>query len=1030
MTIQSRVLRLLQSASLVAAFLQSSGAFGLPPDLRISQLYHTSWTAHDGAPTGIENLAQTSDGYLWLAASAGLFRFDGVRFERIDEVGGERLPSNDIMELFAPRSGGLWVGYRFGGVSIIRDGLLTNFGAAAGLEAGSVTHFAQDAAGVLWATTTYGLKRFNGSLWQDVREELNLPSEYVRNLRVARDGSLWVVIGHDVMVLRRGQPVFSTTGIQTSDNDEVDFVQTPDGMLWLTDADLGTRALYAPGGIPAARQDWIALRNARDGRLLGKLVDRDGTLWMASSTGIRRLKDFARLLSAAAVNRQSASDAPGDAYSQVDGLSASLPTAFLEDREGNVWVGTAGGLDRFREARLTPVELPGAFDGYALAAGDAGAMLVGVGSADGLFKVTESTVVREQGPQYIGCAYRADDGTLWVGGRAKVWHSSGSKWVPVSLPVDQANADYYPIQAITQDHARRLWVSVIRDGVRRLEADGQWTRVADTSLSLAIAEDGSVWLGYPKNRIVVMGSPGNAVRELSLSDGLDMGNIQAIHPQGAHVWVGGELGLARFDGQRFQDVTLRGGRSLSSVSGIVVTPQGDLWLSTSEGAIKIAADEARQLLANPRHPARYDLFNFLDGMPGTPTAIRPLPTIAAGSDGRLWFATTNGIVWLDPKQARRNTLAPNVEVQAIVADDRRYQPEPGLQLPINVRNLQIEYTALSLSIPERVRFRYQLGAGEPWQDAGPRRTAYFTDLGPGDYRFRVTAANNDGVWNETGASIDLTSPPAFYQTYWFYAVCALASLGLLTLMHKVRMRQVAAQLRGRLEARLAERERIARDLHDTLLQGMQGLIWRFQAATDRIPADEPARQLMEQSLGRADKLLGESRDKVKELRPASDVADLAPALAAEGEQLPNPHSARFRVIVQGTRRDLHPIVREEGFLFSREALSNAFRHAHADNIEAEVTYGGTALHIRIRDDGQGISDTVLDAGERPGHFGLIGMRERAKKLGAHLDVWSKPGEGTEFDLRVPANVAYIRPRPHSRGIRALLALFGSSARQH
>jgi signal transduction histidine kinase len=211
---------------------------------------------------------------------------------------------------------------------------------------------------------------------------------------------------------------------------------------------------------------------------------------------------------------------------------------------------------------------------------------------------------------------------------------------------------------------------------------------------------------------------------------------------------------------------------------------------------------------------------------------------------------------------------------------------------------------------------------------------------------------------------------------------------------------------------------------------MQGLIWRFQAATDRIPSDEPARQMMEQSLDRADKLLGESRDKVKELRPAaSDVADLARALAAEGEQFTEPHPASFKVSVQGARRDLHPIVREEGFLISREALSNAFRHSHADNIEVEVTYEDSAFHVRIRDDGQGIASAVLAVGGRPGHFGLIGMRERAKRLGAHLDVWSRPGAGTEVDLRVPADVAYRRLQAQSRGLRAWFTASDSSARE-
>jgi signal transduction histidine kinase len=329
---------------------------------------------------------------------------------------------------------------------------------------------------------------------------------------------------------------------------------------------------------------------------------------------------------------------------------------------------------------------------------------------------------------------------------------------------------------------------------------------------------------------------------------------------------------------------------------------------------------------------------------------------------------------------------------------------------VYTNSLQIEYSAGSLTIPERVRFRHKLdGLDSDWQDAGTRREALYTNLGPGRYTFRVAAANNDGVWNEAGASIAFTIPPAFYQTRWFYALCALGCLGLLAALYRARVRQIASQVRGRLEERLAERERIARELHDTLLQGMQGLIWRFQAAADRIPSGEPARQLLEQSLDRADKLLGESRDKVKDLRPAAgDAAELADALAAEGEQFAQLHPAEFRVSAHGTRRSLHPIVREEGFLIGREALGNAFAHARAARIEAEVTYDDTALHIRVRDNGQGIDTAVLNAGGRAGHFGLIGMRERAKKLGAQLEVWSKPGNGTEVDLRVPAKVAYVQ----------------------
>jgi len=990
----ARRLRHFLSAILAVLSLVPS-AFALSPDLRITQLYHTAWTAKDGAPTGVESLAQTSDGYLWISSAAGLFRFDGVRFERIDTVGGQHLPSTNVMSLLAPRSGGLWVGYRFGGASFIEGGKVTNYGPREGLPGGTVTRMVQDHAGVIWANTGRGLKRFDGSLWEDAGETFNLPSEFVRTLSVARDGTLWIVVGRTLMFLHPGQTVFSATDVQTSE-EEADFVETPDGTLWLTDAALGAHAVDG--------KDWITLRDPKHGPLWGKLVDRDGTLWTSSPAGIHRVQHVA-------------TDSPRDMFSNLHGLTAPYANAFLEDREGNVWIGTAAGVDRFRESRLTRLELPYGANGFAIAAGDAGQLLVGIDFNPGAFKVTAPAFAAVQGPQFITCVYRDDDGDVWYGGRGIVWHAHGSRLDSLEVPADRANANYYPIQAITKDRAGRLWVSVVRGGVFYY-ADDKWTRVDDPPLTMSSDASGRVWLGYPGSRIKVIGPEPNSVLDLSLDDGLDIGNVMAILPHGADTWIGGELGLARFDGNKFHAVTQSGGRQLPSVSGIAATAEGDLWLSSTAGAIKLAADEVQLLTSQPDYSVTVELFDFLDGMPGTPNAIRPLPSIAITSDGRLWFATTNGVVWIDPHHQRQNTLAPNVDVQTIVADGRTYEPRAGVRLPTKARNVQISYTALSLSIPERVHFRYQLGANEPWQDAGSRRTAYFTDLGPGDYAFRVIAANNDGVWNNVGATLEFAIPPAFYQTKWFYALCALALVAALVFAYRVRVRQVAAHVRDRLEGQLAERERIARDLHDTLLQGMQGLIWRFQAASDRIPPGEPARQLLEQSLDRADKLLEESRDKVKDLRPMSGaVADLAQALAAEGEQLTKLHSAQFRVSVQGAPRDLHPIVREEGFLIGREALANAFNHSAAANIEAEVTYGEHALQIRIRDDGRGISETVLDAGGRPGHFGLLGMRERAKQLGANIEVWSKPGAGTEIDVRVPAEVAYRPSQAATRGWR-------------
>jgi signal transduction histidine kinase len=489
--------------------------------------------------------------------------------------------------------------------------------------------------------------------------------------------------------------------------------------------------------------------------------------------------------------------------------------------------------------------------------------------------------------------------------------------------------------------------------------------------------------------------------------GLQVGNVLSILAQEGEVWIGGELGLARIEGARAVPMHSDAGAPFRGVSGIVRARNGDLWLNGVNGIVRIDADEIEALARDPRHPLHCETFNYLDGLPGTAVQLRPQPSAIETTDGLIWFSMTAGLVSIDPALLVRNSLPPPVTIWSVSSGSERYPNLGGpIRLPVNTTDLQVEYSAGSLTVPERVRFRYKLdGLDRHWQEAGARREAQYTNLGPGHYTFRVIAANNDGVWNEAGASVAFTIAPAFYQTWYFYGLCALAFIALLAMFYRMRVRQVAAQVRARLEARLSERERIARELHDTLLQGIQGLIWRFQAATDRIPQGEPARKLMEQSLDRADRLLGESRDRVKDLRPtASESPDLSDALAAEGASLRSGLS--LAVSVQGLARDLHPIAREEILLIGREALGNAFLHANAQTIEVELTYGDAALQLRVRDDGRGIDAGVLDAGGRPGHFGLVGMRERANKLGANLDIWSKPGAGTEVDLRVPARVAY------------------------
>jgi DNA-binding NarL/FixJ family response regulator len=373
-----------------------------------------------------------------------------------------------------------------------------------------------------------------------------------------------------------------------------------------------------------------------------------------------------------------------------------------------------------------------------------------------------------------------------------------------------------------------------------------------------------------------------------------------------------------------------------------------------------------------------------------------------------------------------------VNVEQITADHKTYDVSSvsNEKLPALLRDLEIDYTALSLVAPEKVRFRYKLeGWDSDWQDVGNRRQAFYSNLPPRHYKFRVLACNNSGVWNETGAALDFSIAPAYYQTSWFFVLCTAGFLGLLWAAYQMRVRQVTEQVRHRMEGRLEERERIARDLHDTLLQSVQGLILKFHAVSRR--CDDAVRLEIEKTLDHADEVMAEGRNRVRNLRAtAMSLADLPAAFRRVADETAPGREATFKVVVEGKMRELNPMILEEVFSIGREALTNALIHSGGRNVEVEITYDARQFRLRINDDGRGVDPKVLEAGGRAGHWGMQGMRERARKIGGQLEFWSREGTGTEVELKIPATTGALRPdiilmdlqMPVMNGTDAILAI--------
>jgi signal transduction histidine kinase len=531
---------------------------------------------------------------------------------------------------------------------------------------------------------------------------------------------------------------------------------------------------------------------------------------------------------------------------------------------------------------------------------------------------------------------------------------------------------------------------------------------------------GGLWLGFRDGGLGYF--QGGQLREVyKVGDGLGAGHIRGLQlGRDGTLWAATEGGLSQAIDGRIVTLNSKNGLPCDAIHWVMEDDEHSFWLYMACGLVRIAGPELDAWVAtadkDPQRRIHATLFDSSDGVRYHATTTGYSPSVAESVDGRIWFLPWDGVGVIDPRRLGFNQLAPPVRVERVVADHRTYDASskwPSL-LPPLIRDLEIDYTALSFVAPEKVLFRYKLdGRDRDWQDAGTRRQAFYGNLPPRNYRFRVRACNNSGVWNEAGASFDFSITPAYYQTTWFQLSCPAVFLTLFWSLYELRRRQLQRQFNVGLEVRVNERTRIARELHDTLLQSFQGLLLKFQVASDLL-AEGPAKQVLKSAINDASEAITEGRDAVQDLRSSTVTNDLDRAISALGQELAANQtgngSALFRVEVEGTPRNLHAFLRDEVYRIAAEALRNAFRHAEARHIESEIMYEERQLRLRVRDDGKGLDPAVLRGEVRPGHFGLHGMRERAALIGARLDVWSKVDSGTEIELTIPASRAYATSR--------------------
>ena len=976
----------------------------LASEHRLDKFDHQRWIRADEAPSQIGALAQTRDGYLWLGTNDTLYRFDGSRFERYTPPNSEPL---GIVSSLKAEDEGLWVGLRKGGVSLITETGLTSYSADTGLPRGVVYGISKDRDGAIWIAAHEGLARFNGKTWQRIGSDWNFPGQHAHAVFLDRAGTLWAANEKRLFYLPSGARKFIDTGIAVDRVSQI--AQAPDGAIWLAERYGGMLRRIVPGD-----RVTVTLKTVIDGAN-GLLFDSKGALWVGTSrSGIR-------YVSLSDDDSQSIRDVIGMAEELTvkDGLSAYTVRAMLEDADGNIWVGTSTGLDRFRPSAMVRAAFPENGLNFALAAGADGSVLAGTSNLPAM-RLSTQGLEQLDVPAPIRSAFSDPEGNVWLAGTNGIWRvKNGNAERIASLPT--ADEPDSAVRAMTLDRAGNLWVSINRTGLFVLR-DGRWSKMPPPNddpsqlmpVTASIAPQGRLWFGYRNNLIVTYDDDGE--RHWGANEGLQIGHVTAILHQGGQTWVGGERGMALFDGKRFQSLRLPDNGLFDNIYAIVATPSNeqqsgdsyDLWLHSKSGIFLLTASELQRTITDPGHYISYRSYETMGGLANDPHQVLPLPTAVRSTDGLLWFTTSSGVIRIDPAQHARKQATAKPFIESFIVDGTEPAASQLSRLGPQPKRIEIAYSALNLSGHQGLHFRYQLeGFDTDWHRVAAVRQAIYTDLGPGNYRFRVRTTNPDGVLSTEEASLRFIIRPVFYRDPLFILLCGIVVAGALWMLHRFNMQRATEKLRTRLQERHAERERIARELHDTLLQSVQGLALTFQAAADSLPPTDPARSKMENALDRADLVLEEARNRVSELRDASDSGmNLITAFTELTHELQPKTTMNFTVSSQGAPRPLHPIVGEECYRIGHEALVNTVQHANAQNVEVRVIYTHQAFQINVSDDGDGIEPQYMPPNIRPGHWGLRGMLERAQKIGGRLSVRRRVHRGTAIELTVPASTAY------------------------
>jgi signal transduction histidine kinase/ligand-binding sensor domain-containing protein len=976
----------------------AGSANALSSNKAISEYIRDRWDAGAGFPGGPVNaFAQTPDGYLWIATEKGLVRFDGLNFVLIEHSESSTVPFGPVLGLALDVNGSLWIRLQ-GPTLIVRD---------------------------------------RSGAFRSVTPDSSEAESDITAMCTTKDGEL-LIIGLTKGIFRDGNGTFATSATRDElPRHVISMIELADGVDWLGTREQGLYTLNGQrvsrfvGELPDKKVNALLSLNGRDlwigtdkglvrwdGRRLSRVFtsealqnveivtmarDRESNVWIGTSNGLARVSNHG-----------------GTSLDSSQGWSAEPVTALFEDREGSLWVGRADGIERLRDSVFMTYYAPGGVpsrNNGPLYVDSEGRTWFGP-SEGGLYwrkeghlgRITAAAVQKD-----IVYSIDGRKGELWIGRRGGLTNlrESGASFIAKTYTAADGLAQNR-VYAVHRSSDGTIWAGTLSAGISRLK-DGSFTTytvanglVSNSISSIAESSDGTMWFGTPNGLNEL--SEGH-LRAYTSRDGLPPGNVNCLLPDSNGVlWIGTDNGLAFLRSGAVHALSDDVPDSVrEEILAIAEDKAGALWMATAKHIVRVDQDKLlRQAVAS----SDIREYGLGDGLLST-QGVRRHKSIAVDPSGGIWFSTNRGLSFVSPTSMKFDSAPPLVHVDGISVDGRLIHVGEQIRVRPPYQKITLSYSGLSLSFPTRVRFMYRLdGFDQSWTEPTSAREATYTNLESGQYRFHVMASNSDGVWNSTEAILPFEVEPMLWQTWWFRVSCVATFLVSLWALYQLRLRQVARQFNIRLEERVSERTRIARDLHDTLLQSFHGLLLRFQAATNLLPErPDEARKTLESAIDQAAQAITEGRDAVQGLRSSTVMAsDFALTINTLGQVLAsgetNPNAAEFHVEVEGTPQNLHPILRDEVYRIAGEALRNAFMHAQARRIEVEIRYDERQLRLRVRDDGKGIEAKHLDGDGYAGHYGLRGMRERAKLMGGKLAVWSELDSGTEVELSIPASRAY------------------------